>query len=75
MRQPWYKYSEILLNLTTTYAYDKLRLNCLELKVFSFNKPAVSCYRKVGFVEEKVDDHIDSKTEKPFQLILLNSSE
>jgi len=63
------KYSEVLLNLAITYAYDKLKLNSLELKVFSFNKPAISCYKKVGFVEEKTYDHTDLKTGKSFQLI------
>lgn len=64
-------YSEELLDLAAKYAFETLKLNRLELKVFSFNKAAISCYKKTGFVEEEIINKIDSKTGKAFQLIAM----
>jgi RimJ/RimL family protein N-acetyltransferase len=64
-------YSEELLDLAVKYAFETLKLKRLELKVFSFNKAAISCYKRTGFVEEEIINKIDSKTGKAFQLIAM----
>ncbi len=38
---------ELLLN----FAFSSLNLRTIELEVFSFNKRAQACYKKVGFIE------------------------
>jgi RimJ/RimL family protein N-acetyltransferase len=38
---------ELLLN----FAFSSLNLRTIELEVFTFNKRAQSCYKKVGFIE------------------------
>lgn len=65
------KYSERLLELACHYAFESLKLKTLELKVFSFNNAAVSCYLKAGFAEKERIDNIDPKTGKSFQLIVM----
>jgi len=65
------KYSEQLLDLIISYSVHKLNLQTLELKVFSFNKAAISCYQKVGFVEDEILDHINPETGKAFQIIVM----
>lgn len=64
-------FSEKLLDLANKYSFETLKLNRLELKVFSFNKAAISCYKKTGFVEEEIINKIDSKTGKTFQIIAM----
>lgn len=35
-------------------AFEELKLHRLDLVVFEFNKPAIACYEKAGFVKEGV---------------------
>lgn len=44
-------YGEEVLNLLLNYGFNYLNLNNIMLKVFSFNKRAINCYKKVGFKE------------------------
>lgn len=39
------------INLILDYGYSVLNLHTIELEVFAFNKRALKCYRKVGFIE------------------------
>ncbi len=43
-----------LLEWLIAFAFDDLALHRLELVVFSFNEPALRCYRRAGFREEGV---------------------
>lgn len=40
------------LSLLQDFAFNRVNLNRLEIKVHSYNTPALRCYRKSGFVEE-----------------------
>ncbi len=44
-------YGTEALGLLVDYGFQVLNLNSLMLAVYSFNKQAVSCYRKIGFRE------------------------
>jgi RimJ/RimL family protein N-acetyltransferase len=48
--------SEMLSQLIS-FAFEELRLHRLELIVFSFNEPALRCYRRLGFAEEGLARH------------------
>lgn len=37
-----------------TYAFNELNLNSLELNAFNFNKRAIRCYEKCGFIADGV---------------------
>lgn len=37
--------------------FDELRLHRIELLVFAFNRPAIACYERVGFVREGLLRH------------------
>lgn len=39
------------IHLLLNFAFSSLNLHSIELKVFSYNKRAQTCYEKVGFVE------------------------
>ncbi|WP_195576516.1 GNAT family N-acetyltransferase [Paenibacillus sp. 1001270B_150601_E10] len=40
------------IRLLQQFVFDRLNLNRLELKVHDYNKRAIRCYQKCGFVEE-----------------------
>ena len=40
------------------YGFNKLKLNTIYLKVFSFNERAIHCYKKLGFTKYRVDKNI-----------------
>lgn len=40
-----------VLRLLLDYGFNQLRLHNIDLAVFSFNKQAIACYKKVGFKE------------------------
>ena len=65
------KYSNTLLNLACSYSFETLKLKALELKVFSFNNAAISCYKKAGFIEKEILNSVDPGTGKSFQLIVM----
>lgn len=44
-------YGSEALKLLIGYGFDYLNLNNIMLTVYSFNKNAISCYKKVGFKE------------------------
>ncbi|WP_313340440.1 GNAT family protein [Sedimentibacter sp.] len=44
-------YGQDVLDLLLNYGFNYLNLNNIMLKVFSFNEPAINCYKKVGFKE------------------------
>lgn len=44
-------YGSEALELLIDYGFNKLNLNNIMLTVFSFNEPAIACYKKVGFKE------------------------
>jgi RimJ/RimL family protein N-acetyltransferase len=46
-----------LMDWLIAFAFDDLALHRLELVVFSFNEPALRCYRRAGFREEGLARH------------------
>lgn len=47
------------------YSFDDLKLDGLELNVYSFNPRGIKCYEKVGFVKEGI-----GKTEEDIHMII-----
>jgi RimJ/RimL family protein N-acetyltransferase len=45
-------HSEALLRLACEQAFSHEEMNRIELRVYPFNAPAISAYRKVGFIHE-----------------------
>jgi RimJ/RimL family protein N-acetyltransferase len=43
-----------MLRWLTALAFDERGLERLELRVFSFNAPAIACYERVGFLTERI---------------------
>jgi RimJ/RimL family protein N-acetyltransferase len=43
-----------MLRWLTAFAFDDRELERLELRVFSFNAPAIACYERVGFHTERI---------------------
>ena len=41
-----------LMTLIIDFVFNELKLNRLQLEVFSFNKRGINAYKKVGFIEE-----------------------
>lgn len=44
-------YGTEALNLLLDFGFNILNLNSIHLKVYSYNNPAIRCYKKVGFKE------------------------
>ena len=44
-------YGSEALELLLSYGFNHLNLNNIMLTVYSFNEPAINCYKKVGFKE------------------------
>lgn len=44
-------YGTEALKLLLDFGFNILNLNNISLRVYSYNKPAISCYKKVGFKE------------------------
>ena len=44
-------YGSETLELLLSYGFNHLNLNNIMLTVYSFNEPAIACYKKVGFKE------------------------
>ena len=44
-------YGSEVLELLLSYGFNHLNLNNIMLAVYSFNNPAIACYKKVGFKE------------------------
>ncbi|WP_138204121.1 GNAT family N-acetyltransferase [Haloimpatiens lingqiaonensis] len=44
-------YGQDVLNLLLDFGFNVLNLHNISLKVYSFNKQAIKCYKKVGFKE------------------------
>jgi RimJ/RimL family protein N-acetyltransferase len=42
-----------MLRWLASFAFDDRELERLELRVFSFNAPAIACYERVGFLTER----------------------
>lgn len=42
-------------NLVLSYAFDILKLHRVDLKVLEYNKRAIACYSKCGFIKEGVE--------------------
>lgn len=42
-----------MLSLAVEYAFQKMELNTLKLRVFSFNERAIKCYKAIGFQEKE----------------------
>lgn len=45
-------YGKELMRAVVDYGFNALKLHRLTLKVFDFNKQAIECYKKIGFVHE-----------------------
>ncbi|WP_434641789.1 GNAT family protein [Thermoanaerobacterium thermosaccharolyticum] len=44
-------YGQEALNLALDFGFSILNMHNIYLRVYSYNKPAISCYKKVGFKE------------------------
>lgn len=44
-------YGQQALELLLDFGFNLLNLNNIHLKVYSYNSPAISCYKKIGFKE------------------------
>lgn len=42
-------------NLVLDYAFNLLKLHRVDLKVLEYNKRAIACYKKCGFVQEGIE--------------------
>lgn len=60
-----------LLNWLVAFAFDELALHRLELVVFSFNEPALRCYKRVGFKEEGLARHARKASDGYWDLIYM----
>lgn len=58
-----------LMDWLMGFAFDELHLHRLELVVFSFNEPALRCYKRVGFREEGLARHARKATDGYWDLI------
>ncbi|MBC8591363.1 GNAT family N-acetyltransferase [Wansuia hejianensis] len=57
-------YGTEAIKLLQGFAFNELNLNKLELEVRDYNKRAISCYKKCGFIEEGIireNYYIDGK--------------
>jgi RimJ/RimL family protein N-acetyltransferase len=60
-----------LLDWLVAFAFDDLALHRLELVVFSFNEPALRCYRRAGFSEEGLARHARKASDGYWDLIYM----
>ncbi|MBN8434988.1 GNAT family N-acetyltransferase [Priestia flexa] len=44
-----------ITQLVLTYAFHELKLHRIDLRVLAYNKRAIACYQKCGFVQEGVE--------------------
>lgn len=51
-------YGTEAINRILEYAFDELKLNIVELIVFSNNLRAIHCYKKIGFVEYDIRKNV-----------------
>jgi RimJ/RimL family protein N-acetyltransferase len=45
-------FAQIMIENVFAFGFQELELNRISLGVFDFNKPAIKCYKKLGFVLE-----------------------
>lgn len=45
-------FSQIMIDHVLRFGFQELELNRIGLSVFDFNKPAIKCYKKLGFTLE-----------------------
>ena len=79
-KEYWNKgYGTEAMNLLLDYAFNLLNLNSIFLRVHSFNKRAIKCYKKCGFKEIGVrrEGYVvgDSKYDQIYMDILANEFE
>jgi RimJ/RimL family protein N-acetyltransferase len=60
-----------LLHRLIELAFDELALHRLELVVFSFNDPALHCYKRAGFREEGLARHARKASNGYWDLIYM----
>ncbi len=63
--------SSRLLNRIIELGFDELGLHRLELVVFSFNEPALRCYKRAGFREEGRAPHARKASDGYWDLIYM----
>lgn len=51
-------YGTEAINRILEYAFNELKLNAVELIVFSNNLRAIHCYKKIGFVEYDIEKNV-----------------
>lgn len=51
-------YGTETINRILEYAFNELKLNVVELIVFSNNLRAIHCYKKIGFVEYYIEKNV-----------------
>lgn len=56
-------YGTEMIKLAIDFAFDKICLSRINLAVFDFNEPAISCYEKTGFREYDFKKEPDRKKE------------
>jgi RimJ/RimL family protein N-acetyltransferase len=58
-----------LLDWLVAFAFDDLTLHRLELVAFSFNEPALRCYKRAGFREEGLARHARKASDGYWDLV------
>ncbi|MFD1636745.1 GNAT family N-acetyltransferase [Evansella tamaricis] len=61
--------------LVLNYAFEELRLHRVDLRVLDYNKRAIKCYEKCGFIQEGVEREgalIEGKYETDIMMSILN---
>jgi RimJ/RimL family protein N-acetyltransferase len=60
-----------LLSWLIAFAFDELALHRLELVVFTFNEPALRCYKRAGFKEEGLARHARKASDDYWDLVYM----
>ena len=67
-------YGTQLMQAAVTYAFEQLHLQTVTLGVFDFNKQAIACYEKVGFMTTRVIPNARTYNGEQWTLIEMEKS-
>ena len=68
-------YGEKSLKQIVNIAVEKFGLNEVVLGVFEFNKNAIKCYEKVGFIKDKLRENVNNPKFNSYTMILHNKKQ
>ncbi|MCM1990732.1 GNAT family N-acetyltransferase [Oceanirhabdus seepicola] len=67
-------YGEEALKETVNKAFDKFGFNKVVLGVFEFNKNAIKCYEKVGFIKDKLREDVNNPKFNSYTMTIHNEN-